>query len=408
MPDSNRGNLLTLFFVMVVAMLGFGMVIPILPFYIEHMGAGGLELGLLMAIFSIMQLIFAPVWGSISDRVGRKPVLMIGVLGNGLSLVLFGLSTELWMLFAARALSGVLSSATLPTAMAYIGDSTGERDRGGRMGLVGAAMGLGMVLGPGMGGWLAGFSLALPFFVGGFLSLFAMVPIRLFLPESLAQGTTGRPDGQARRVGPRDLLRSLSGPLGVLMLMSFLVHFGLTAFQGVFGLFALHRFSYGPLQVGTVLMIFGVISAVVQGVLAGRLIHRWGEVALLRGSLLLSAVAYGAMLLAFDYASVLLTTGLFALGTSLLLPIVAGLTSRRAVLGQGTTMGLSNSFMSLGRTIGPLLAGFLFDVNIAYPYMGGALVMLVGLLVSLVWLAEERESLEAREASVPGAGSLPK
>jgi MFS transporter, DHA1 family, multidrug resistance protein len=402
MTTGNRGNLVTLFFVMVVAMLGFGMVIPILPFYIDQMGAGGLELGLLMAIFSIMQLICAPFWGSVSDRVGRKPILLIGVFGNGLSLVLFGLSTELWMLFASRALSGILSSATLPTAMAYIGDSTAQRDRGSGMGLVGAAMGLGMVIGPGMGGWLAGFSLALPFFVGAFLSLSAMVPIQIFLPESLSRDVAGNPTGETRRVGPRDLVRSLSGPLGVLMLMAFLVHFGLTAFQGVFGLFALERFSYGPQQVGTVLMIFGMISAVVQGVLAGRLIHRWGEVALLRGSLLLSAVAYIAMLLAFDFLSVLLTTGLFALGTSLLLPIVAALTSRRAVLGQGATMGLSNSFMSMGRTIGPLLAGFLFDVNLVYPYMGGALVMLVGLLVSWLWLVEERE------APLPGASSLPK
>jgi MFS transporter, DHA1 family, multidrug resistance protein len=408
MPDSNRGNLLTLFFVMVVAMLGFGMIIPILPFYIEHMGAGGLELGLLMAIFSVMQLVCAPVWGTISDRVGRKPVLLTGVFGSALSLVLFGLSTELWMLFAARALSGVLSSAMLPTAMAYIGDSTSQRDRGSGMGVMGAAMGLGMVIGPGMGGWLAGFSLALPFFVGAALTLAAMVPIQLFLPESLPQREAGRPAGQTRWVGPRALVNSLSGPLGVLMLMAFLVNFGLTAFQGVFGLFALERFSYGPQQVGTVLMLFGVVSAVVQGVLAGWLIRRWGEVALLRGSLLVSAVGYVGMLLAFDYLSVLLTTGFFALGTSLLLPIVASLTSRRAVLGQGATMGLSNSFMSLGRTIGPLLAGFFFDIDLRYPYMGGALVMLVGLLVSLLWLSEAWESSEAREASVPSAGSLPK
>ena len=156
MGSSNRRQIIILFFTLVVVMLGFGMVIPILPFLIESLGASGRELGLLMATFALMQLIFSPVWGSLSDRIGRKPVLMIGVFGFGITMVLFGLSTELWMLFAARALSGILSSATLPTAMAYIGDSTSEEDRGGGMGVVGAAMGLGMVLGPGLGGLLAG------------------------------------------------------------------------------------------------------------------------------------------------------------------------------------------------------------------------------------------------------------
>lgn len=389
MATSNRRNLLTLFFVMVVAMLGFGMVIPIMPFYVEQMGAGGLELGLLMAIFSVMQLLCSPVWGSVSDRVGRKPVLLVGVFGNALSLVLFGLSTELWMLFAARALSGVLSSAMLPTAMAYIGDSTSERDRGSGMGVMGAAMGIGIAVGPGISGLLAAYALSLPFFVGAGLSLFAMVPIQLFLPESLPRGE-GHPVAKKRRAGVRELASSLTGPMGTLMLLAFLLNFGLTSFHGVFGLFALERFAYGPRQVGTALMVFGAVTAVSQGALTGFASRRWGDMGVLRGSLLLSAVTFVAMLFAFDEFSLLLTTGLFALGSSLLQPLVIALTSRGARLGQGTTMGLSNSFMSLGRTLGPLWAGFLFDVNIDYPYLSGAVVMLVGLVVSMRWLLEEQ------------------
>ena len=146
--SSNRRNVTILFATMVVVMLGFGIIITILPFYIESMGASGRDLGLLMATFAFMQLIFAPMWGSLSDRIGRKPVLLIGVLGNAISQLLMGFATELWMLFAARALAGILSSATLPTAMAYISDSTSDEDRGGGMGTIGAAMGVGMVLGP--------------------------------------------------------------------------------------------------------------------------------------------------------------------------------------------------------------------------------------------------------------------
>ncbi len=164
-PTDNKRNITILFFTMIVVMLGFGMIIPILPFYIEQFGASGKGLGALMATFSIMQFIFSPIWGALSDRYGRKPILMIGVLGNVLAQVLMGLSTQLWMLFVARALAGILSSATLPTAMAYISDSTSHDQRSGGMGIIGAAQGIGMVLGPGIGGWLAAQSLQLPFFV---------------------------------------------------------------------------------------------------------------------------------------------------------------------------------------------------------------------------------------------------
>ena len=155
MIASNR-NVIILSLALIVVSLGFGMVIPIFPFYIEHFGGGGKELGLLVAVAALTELIFGPVWGSLSDRVGRKPILMLGMLGYGVSSLLFGLATELWMLYAARALSGVLSAATASTAMAYIGDSTSDEDRGGGMGTLGAAAGLGVVFGPGIGGGLAG------------------------------------------------------------------------------------------------------------------------------------------------------------------------------------------------------------------------------------------------------------
>jgi DHA1 family multidrug resistance protein-like MFS transporter len=136
-----------LFFTLVVVMLGFGMVIPVLPFYVDSFGGSGSSMGLLMATYAVMQFIFAPVWGSLSDRYGRKPVLIVGVLGNAIAQLLFGLSTSLGMLFVARALAGILSSATLPTAMAFISDSTTDRERSGGMGLIGAAMGVGMIWG---------------------------------------------------------------------------------------------------------------------------------------------------------------------------------------------------------------------------------------------------------------------
>src|SRR3972149_7601418 len=191
MSTSNRRNVVILSFALIVVMLGFGLVIPIFPFYIDRLGASGSALGLLVATASLTELIFGPIWGSVSDRAGRKPILMIGLAGYSLSLVLFGLATQLWMLFAARALSGVLSSATMSTAMAYIGGSTSQKERGGGMGALGAAAGLGIILGPGIGGWLAGDSLSTPFFIGAGLSLVSVLMIGLLLPETLP------PEGRA-------------------------------------------------------------------------------------------------------------------------------------------------------------------------------------------------------------------
>lgn len=382
---SNRRNIGILFFTLVVVMMGFGMIIPILPFYVEQFNTGGSTLGLLMATYALMQFIFAPVWGRLSDQHGRKPILMLGILGNAIASLLFGLSTQLWMLFAARALAGILSSATLPTAMAYIGDSTSEEDRGGGMGIMGAAMGVGMVIGPGVGGWLAVKSLSLPFFLAAALSMVALLLVWWLLPESLTLEEQAK--AQATAVAGsfktqfRDMWQALSGPIAFLLVLAFLLSFGMTNFESVFGLYSLERFNYGPQQVGGILMFVGVISAIVQGGLTGVATRRWGEAAIIKASLLGSAIGFALMLLAFNMATVLLTVGFFVLSNSMLRPAVSSLTSRRATGGQGIAMGLNNSFMSLGRIAGPVLAGFLFDVNIHFPYVTGALVMLLGFVL---------------------------
>ena len=385
----NSRNVAILFFTLVVVMMGFGMVIPIFPFYVTAFGAGGSELGLLMAIFAIMQFIFAPIWGQLSDRVGRKPLLLLGVTGNAISLLLFGLSTQLWMLFAARALGGILSAATMPTAMAFIGDSTSEENRGGGMGVMGAAMGVGMVVGPGLGGWLSGTSLSLPFFVGSGLSVLALILIYLILPESLPPEHR---ESTTRRVkGPQfsDLWRALLGPLGFLLFMAFLVSFALTNFEGIFGLYALDRFGYDAQRVGTIMMVVGLIGAIVQGGLTGPLTRRFGEATMIKASLLGSAIGFALMLAATTFATVLLTVGFFVLCNSMLRPAVSSLTSRQATMGQGAAMGLNNSFMSLGRIIGPIWAGAIFDVNLHYPYITGAIIMAIGFLVAMRWLAQD-------------------
>ncbi len=390
MSASNRKQILILSFILVVVTLGFGLVIPIFPFYIEALGAGGSELGLLVATSALLEFVFAPLWGSVSDRIGRKPVLILGMVGYGLSSFLMGLATQLWMLFASRALSGILSSATLTTALAYVGDSTSEEERGGGMGMLGAAMALGIILGPGMGGWLASDSLSTPFFVAAGMSLLSLVLILLLLPESLPAEARQQGKGKISTVSLHTLWRALFSPIGVLLLMVALFSFALTNFEAVFGLYALEKFGYGPERVGTILMVVAVVSTVGKAALTGPATKRWGEATVIKVSALLGSVGFLVLLAANTYVTILLATGFFILSKTLLRPAAFALISKRSAASQGAAMGLSSSFMSLGRIAGPIWAGFIFDVNVNYPYLSGAVIMFIGFLASLVWVAQTR------------------
>jgi DHA1 family multidrug resistance protein-like MFS transporter len=273
------------------------------------------------------------------------------------------------------------------------------------MGALGAAMGLGMVLGPALGGLLGSESLSTPFFLTAAVCVLTLLLVLLFLPESLPaedrQGTTtsARPAAQVR-----DLWQALFGPLGMLLFLAFLVSFGLTNFQGIFGYYALKKFGYGTEEVGWILTVVGVVAALTQGVLTGPLTRRWGEAAVIKTTLLASALAFGLLLTANNLATVLLTTALFTLPNALLRPAVISLTSKHAEAQQGTAMGLNNSFNSLGRVVGPIWAGFAFDLNYSLPYLSGAAIMFAGFLASLAWVSHNRKK-PARARPQPSADS---
>jgi DHA1 family multidrug resistance protein-like MFS transporter len=395
MNTTTRKNVAILSFSLVVVTLGFGMIIPIFPFYIDKLGASGSDLGLLIATAALLEFLCAPIWGSLSDRAGRKPILVIGMVGYGLSSLLFGLSTQLWMLYASRALSGLLSSATSATAMAYISDSTSEEDRGGGIGMLGAAMGLGLIVGPGLGGWLGSGSLAMPFFAAAGLALVALALIVLLLPESLPGEARQRAAVQTIQFG--NLWRALWSPIGILLALLFLVSFGLTNFEAVFGLYAAGRLGYGPERVGVILVVVGVASTLGKAALIGPVTRRWGEAATIKASTLASSAGFGVLLLANSYPTVLLATGLFILSKTFLRTALLSLASRRAsvgqaqdnAVGQGAVMGLGNSFINLGRIVGPIWAGRIFDVNPVYPYLSGAVIMFAGFVVALARVSQE-------------------
>lgn len=385
-----RSNaMLILFAALFIVMLGFGIVLPILPFYVTHFGASGKELGMMMAIYSFMQFIFAPIWGRWSDRVGRKPVLLIGLAGFAFAFVLMGLAQDIVQLIAARALAGVLSSATLPAVYAYIGDTTSHADRGKGMGVLGAAMGLGMIFGPLLGGPLGKIALPLPFFAAAGFAVIAFLFGSAMLSESLTPEQRAAHHATQSQSQLRVLIDGLRGPMGFLMVMSFLLAFALANFEAILGLFAKDRYDLGPDQVGYLLGVFGLLGALQQGVLMGPLSKKFGDVRVLQGGLLVSTLGFLGSAMVNDMWLFFFFSALFNFGNALLRPSVTALISQRATTGQGVAMGLSNSTQSLGRAFGPLWAGAVYDVHLEYPFYTGAFIQAIAFVISLAAIHEQ-------------------
>ena len=371
-----RRGLLVLFLAIFIVMMGFGIVLPVLQFYARGVGATPLEIGLLATSYAAMQFIFAPLWGAASDRVGRRPVFSVGLLGYAVSFVLFGLAHHVWQLFFARILGGVLSAATLPTAMAYVGDTTSEDRRGGGMGMMGAAMGLGFTIGPGVGGLLGRLSLSLPFFVGAGLALATLALSWGALPEPV------RHDSSAERPSRADAFRlALGGPLAYFFLVTLAGAFALAALEATYALFAQDRLRLtsagGAAAIGIVFVVVGLVQAAILGGLVGRLINWAGEERLTVGGLLLAAAGYVLITQTRSIAALAVYAAIAGAGHSLMRPSIASLISKRTTAGQGLSIGIMDSFDSLGRILGPAWGGWIYHFGIALPYVSAAAVLLL-------------------------------
>jgi MFS transporter, DHA1 family, multidrug resistance protein len=415
---------------LVIVMLGFGIAIPLMPFYIIHFNASGSTLGLMMSLYSLMQFLFAPVWGRLSDRIGRKPVLLIGIGGYFLAFMLQGLSQNLFQFMVTRTLAGILSSATLPTAMAYIADITPLEDRSKGVGMMGAAMGIGMIFGPLLGGVLTGvhlpipesigqflqvtrdvssgnlINLSIPFFASALLALMALPFIMIFLPESLHPENRVTSSVERRKSQFTVLLAGIRGPSGFLLALAFLLAFALANMESVLALYGGKQFAMGPSEIGLLMGGMGIVSVIGQGMAIGPLTRRFGEIRIIQVGLLIGITGFIGMAVLFSKWGLVVSAMVFNMGNVLLAPSVTSLISKRAKTGQGSAMGLNNSFQALGRGIGPLWAGFAFDLYSTLSFWTGALVQVIAFFFTLKYfgramaISAESAGLEAIQSVV--------
>ena len=365
-----RSPLLVIFVTVFIDLVGFGIVIPVLPYYVEgtKFDASPRTVGLLFASYSIMQLVFSPVLGRLSDRYGRRPVLFFSLLGTSLGFFILGFANTLWLLFLGRIIDGI-TGGNISTAQAYIADVTEEKDRAKGMGLIGAAFGLGFIFGPAIGGVLSKWGIGVPFLFAGGLALANAVLLYFTLPETVTPDHPARASaGAAGRWS--QLARALRQPrLAYVLCVYFLLVVAFSIMTASLSLFTMHRFGYDAAQNGYLFMYVGVIGALIQGGLIGRLARRFGELPLaVAGTLLFAASLFAIPFLGpHTGVSLLLLVGaVFATGNALATPSLTALASKSAGRAeQGGVLGVTQSVASLARAVGPLIQAALISSAVA-------------------------------------------
>ena len=375
----NNRYLFSIILVVFIDLLGFSLIIPLLPYYAQTFQASDTTIGLLLASYAAAQLVGAPLLGRASDRVGRRPILLISIFGTFLGFLLFGFAGSLAMLFASRILQG-LTGGNLSVAQAYITDVTDAKSRNRGLGMIGAAFGLGFIIGPAVGGLLSSISYSVPAFVAAALAFVNLLLIAFWLPESLTAEKRARQIERKPAFSLQALLQALKHPLtGPLLITRFLYSLAFVILQSIFSLFALKRFNMSVVGTGFVLTYVGVISVITQAWLVGKLSQKFRDSILIQSGLMLLAMGLLVWAFAPNVPLLVFSVTPIALGGGLLNTILpSALTKTVEPQEVGGILGLSTSVESSTRVIAPLLGGFLLE-NVAYwaPGLFGALILFV-------------------------------
>ncbi len=367
---TNQSRLLVIFLTVFIDLVGFGIILPLSPFLAREFHASAIQVGLLMSVYSVMQFLFSPIWGALSDRIGRRPVILIGLLGGGLSYLLFAFSTTLPLLFVARALAG-LFGGNISTAHAYIADVTKPEERSKGMGLIGAAFGLGFIFGPLLGAGLGllgqHFGSAPPFgmsfsALGAAALCFANFALASFvLKESLPPEMRAQSRERKNRI--KEILGQMRAPIsGPLMIVFFLSGLAMAEMESMLFPYVADRFGWGLEKASMGFAYVGVLMVITQGYLIRKWMPRFGERRVLLIGLLAFAISLALIPISFSILLLAISMTVLAVGNGMMRPPNLGLISIASRSDeQGAVLGVTNSLASLGRIVGPAIGGLMYE-----------------------------------------------
>jgi DHA1 family tetracycline resistance protein-like MFS transporter len=387
---NKKSPLAVLFFTTFLDLVGFGIIIPILPNFAKDLGASAFEVGLLAAVYALMNFLFSPFWGTLSDRIGRRPVIMYSVALTAVAHLIFSQSYSLGILLFSRILAGV-GSANISAAQAYITDISEPKNRAKSLGLIGAAFGLGFIFGPPLGGYVKDtFGFEWVGYMAGALSFINLILVYFFLPESLKEK---KPDTPFSFRPVSNIYNALQKPLiRELFLINFIYIAAFSMMQITAALLWKEHSNLSDKDIGYVFAFIGVCSALIQGVFVGKFTDRFGEKKLLvmgNFSMAIGLLAMpffnGDLFMPWEFVVLLL----IALSNGFVGPSLASLLSQKANPGElGQTLGLNQSFGSLARVVGPTLGGFLYGIEFHLPYVFGAAILMFSLYLALTIFKE--------------------
>lgn len=382
MTTKQKKQLAILMLNMFIAVAGFGIIIPIIPEYLKMIGEGGTAAGLMISVFAGAQLLMSPIAGKWADVYGRRPMIILGLIGFTVSMGVFYLSDDLTVLLVSRAIGGVGAALLIPSIFAYVADITTLQQRAKGNSYISAAMSLGIVIGPGIGGFFAEFGLKAPLLLSAIVSFIAVISSVVLLKEPDREPYVQTSESESL---PRQLVSSTKKPYFFVLVINLVMAFGLMAYESVLGLFVSETFSATPQQIAVMITGTGIVSVIVQLFAVDRLVSLFGEIKVVLIFIMLAALGFLFSLFAGSYTIFFAVTLIIFLSTSILRPVLNTLVSKMADKEQGFAMGMNNAYMSIGNIVGPTLAGIAFDIDMRYPFVMGLILLLVTFAGTLNW-----------------------
>ncbi|AMQ05708.1 MULTISPECIES: MFS transporter [Sporosarcina] len=383
MSKDQRKKMLILMINMFIAVGSFGIIIPILPAYLLSIGQGGTAAGLMIAIFAGAQLVMSPIAGKWTDRYGRRIMIISGLSGLALSMFVFYFSDSIGVLYLSRVIGGVGAALLIPAIFAYVADITTMDQRAKGNSFISASMSLGIVIGPGIGGFLADFGLKMPLLISAIVGLAAVAFSAFMLEESM--DTKIEVPNEKPEPMVKEIAQSFNKPYFIPLVITLVMSFGLMAYESVLGLFVDNVFGATPKDIAVLVTSTGIISVIIQLFAVDWIVRKFGEAVVLNIFLALAALGFLLSIFVPSYIMFFGVTMIIFLSTSILRPVLTTLISKLAGNEQGFAMGMNNAYMSIGNVLGPLLAGLLFDVHILYPFILGLIVLVITIFVSMKW-----------------------